>query len=165
MRLFIGVAMSDPMKKALIDVLHELKQQGITGNYVPAANFHMTMAFIGETNQLEEIKAVMNALPVEKARLSFNDFGFFDDTFWIGIKGNQKIKKYAADLRKGLKDAGIPCDQTKFEPHVTLLRKVKGRRPTGLKVPDRDMTISKVSLFRSDMKDGKRVYKEIYSVS
>ena len=165
MRLFIGVMMSDPMKKALIDVLHELKGQGINASFVPAANFHMTMAFIGETNQLEEVKAVMSSLPVEKARLSFSDFGFFDDTFWIGIKGNQKIKKYAADLRKALKDAGLPCDMAKFEPHVTLLRKVKGRRPSGLKVPDRDMTISKISLFRSDMKDGKRVYKEIFSVS
>lgn len=165
MRLFIAVDLSDKMKTALIGTMHELKQQGITGNYVPKQNLHMTLAFIGETKDVETVKQVMDSLPVEKGRLSFSGYTFFGDIFVAGIKGNQKIKKYAADLRKALKDNGLPCDMTKFEPHVTLVRKFKGQRSQNLPVPDADMTITKVSLMKSETQNGKQVYKEIYAVS
>ena len=165
MRLFIAIDLSDQMKKALIGTMHEMKKQGITGSYVPVQNLHMTLAFIGETSQAEEIKQILASVPPEKSRLMFSEYGFFGDTFWIGIKGNQKIKKYAADLRKALNQKGIPCDQSKFEPHVTLLRRHKGKRPANLAVPKADMMVSKVSLMKSEMKDGKRVYKEIFTVS
>ena len=48
MRLFIAIRLSDEMKKALINCMHDLKKQGVEGNYVPAQNLHMTLAFIGE---------------------------------------------------------------------------------------------------------------------
>jgi 2'-5' RNA ligase len=54
---------------------------------------------------------------------------------------------------------------TKFEPHVTLVRKFKGQRSQNLPVPDADMTITKVSLMKSETQNGKQVYKEIYAVS
>lgn len=165
MRLFIAVDLSDKMKTALIGTMHELKQQGITGNYVPKQNLHMTLAFIGETKEIDLVKKVMDSLPVEKGRLSFSGYTYFGDILVAGIKGNQKIKKYAADLRKALKDNGLPCDMTKFEPHVTLIRKTKGRHPQNLPVPDADMTITKVSLMKSETQNGKQVYKEIYSIT
>ncbi|MBQ9065812.1 MAG: RNA 2',3'-cyclic phosphodiesterase [Blautia sp.] len=164
MRLFIAIQLTDSMKKALVGTLHDLKKQGIAGNYVPMQNFHITLAFIGEYNDTAPIKEVMDSIPVEKARLSFSDFGNFGDAFYIGIKGNQKIKKYASDLRKGLASRGIPCDTAKFEPHVTLIRKQKGPRPSGIPLPKADMTVSKVSLMKSETRDGKTVYKELYSV-
>ena len=164
MRLFIALLLSESMKKALIGTMHEMKNQGVTGSYVPAQNLHCTLAFLGETKDVDKVKAVMDRIPPEKARLSFSAFGNFGDTFWIGLKGNQKIKKYAADLRKALKEEGLPCDMAKFEPHVTLLRRQKGKKPAGLSVPDVDMMTAKVSLMKSEMKDGKRVYTEIYSV-
>ena len=164
MRVFIAIDLSSDMKKALVSTLHDLKKQGVTGNYVPMQNFHVTLAFIGETSDTDKIKDILNELPPERSRLSFSEFGNFQDTFWIGIKGNQKIKKYAADLRKKLHDNNIPCDTSKFEPHVTLIRKQKGKRPVNLKVPDADMMITKISLMKSSQKDGKQVYQEIYSV-
>ena len=164
MRLFISVQLAENMKQSLIGVMHDLKQQGVTGSYVPVRNLHVTLAFIGEVESAEKIRQVMDSIPVEKARLSFSEFGNFGDVFWIGIKGNQKIKKYASDLRRALTDQGIPCDNRKFDPHVTLIRNQKGRRPHDLVLPREEMTISRISLMKSEVKDGKRVYKEIYSV-
>ncbi len=164
MRLFIAVDLADNMKKSLVGTLHELKKQGIAGSYVPMQNFHVTLAFLGEVKDPEEVMRVMNSLEAESSRMSFDGYGFFGDSFWIGIKTNQKLKKYAADLKKALTQAGLPCDMSKFEPHVTLIRKHKGPRPALTKVPSEDMMVKKISLMRSDFKDGKRVYKEICSV-
>ena len=165
MRLFIAIDLSENMKKALITTMHELKKQGVEGSYVPAANLHMTLAFIGEFPDAARVMEVMKNIPVEKSRLAFTGFGNFGDVFWVGIKGNQKIKKYAADLRKALKEAGIPCDTSQFEPHVTLIRRQKGKRPANIPVPSADMMTAKVSLMKSEMKDGRRKYTEIFSVS
>ena len=164
MRLFIAIDLAEPMKKDLVGVMHELKQRGIAGGYVPKQNLHMTLAFIGEVQSAEPVKRVMDNIPMEKSRISFTEYGNYGDLLWIGVRGNQKIKKYAADLRKALKEAGLPCDMSKFEPHVTLIRKMKGRRPADLAVPSSDMMVTKVSLMKSETKDGKRVYKEIYTV-
>ena len=43
MRLFIAIQLSDEMKKALVACMHDLKKQGVEGNYVPAQNLHMTL--------------------------------------------------------------------------------------------------------------------------
>ena len=164
MRLFIALKPSEAMKKDLIHVMHDMKQLGTEGRYVPASNLQITLAFLGEVTDLDSVKEVMKSLPVEKSRLTFSEYGFSRDVFWIGIKGNQKIKKYVADLRLALKQKGLPVDMQKFEPHITLLRGQKGKRPQGLSIPSSDMTVSQISLFRSDVKDGKRVYKEIFTV-
>src|SRR5699024_12214566 len=42
--------LSPEMKKALVSCMHDLKKQRVEGNYVPAQNLHMTLAFIGEYN-------------------------------------------------------------------------------------------------------------------
>ena len=47
MRLFIAIQLSPEMKKALVSCMHDLKKQGVEGNYVPAQNLHMTLALIG----------------------------------------------------------------------------------------------------------------------
>ena len=164
MRLFVALQLSDSMKKALVGTMHEMKKKNVAGSYVPAQNLHITLAFIGETKEAEKVRQVLQQIPVEKSRLTFDTFGYFGDTMWIGVKGNQKIKKYVSDLRKTLKENGIPCDDSKFVPHVTLLRKLKGPRPSGLAVPEADMTVTKISLMKSETKDGKRVYTEIFSV-
>ena len=164
MRVFLAVQPSDELKNALIKVMHETKKLGLGGNYVPAANLHMTLAFIGEVTDIEGIKAAMQALPPEPYRIALDGHGYFGDLLYVGVKGNQKIKKYVSDLRKELVSRGITCDRSKFEPHITIIRKVTGRRPASLPIPKQEMTVRKISLMKSEQKNGKTVYKEIFSV-
>lgn len=44
MRLFVAIPLSEEMKNALVGVMHDLKKQGVEGNYVPAQNLHITLA-------------------------------------------------------------------------------------------------------------------------
>ena len=162
MRLFIAVRLTDQMTKTLVGELHKFKKLGLSGNYVPVQNMHMTLAFIGETENVDGAKRAMDSLPLEKFRISLTEGGFYGDLLYAGVKGNQKIKKYVSDLKKALRDNGVPCDAGKIDLHITLIRQVKGKRPASIPMPSAEMTVDGISLMRSDMKDGKRVYKEIY---
>ena len=127
MRLFVAVSLSEEMRRTLIGLMHQLKRQGVEGNYVPAQNLHLTLAFIGEYPDPEKVKAVIDSLSFPAFRLSLGDTGNFGDVFWIGVKGNQKLKSYVKELRDALAAAGIPCDKGKFIPHITLVRKFSSR--------------------------------------
>ena len=94
MRLFIAIRLSDEMKKALINCMHDLKKQGVEGNYVPARNLHMTLAFIGEYDNPGKVKEIMEKVPLPEFRLSLGDKGNFGNILWAGVKGNQKLKIY-----------------------------------------------------------------------
>ena len=161
MRLFIAIQLSDPMKKALVNMMHELKKQGVEGNYVPAQNLHMTLAFIGEYDDPARIKEVISRMPVPEFRMSLSDMGNFGNILWAGVKGNQKLKAYVKDLRSALDAEGIPFDRDKFVPHITLIRKYTAKRSYKVSMPKAEMMVKRASLMKSEQKDGKPVYKEL----
>lgn len=161
MRLFIAIQLSDNTKKALVNLMHELKKQGVEGNYVPAQNLHMTLAFIGEYDDPAKIKEVISRVPVPEFRLSLSDMGNFGNILWAGVKGNQKLKAYVKDLRSALDVEGISYDRDKFVPHITLIRKYTAKRSYKVSMPKAEMMVKKASLMKSEQKNGKAVYKEV----
>ena len=161
MRLFIAIRLSDEMKKALVACMHDLKKQGVEGNYVPAQNLHMTLAFLGEYDDPSKVKEVIRKVPLPEFRLALSEKGNFGNILWAGVKGNQKLKTYVKDLRAALAAEGIPFDKEKFVPHITLIRKVSAKKSYQVHLPKADMTVKKASLMRSEQKNGKMVYKEL----
>ena len=161
MRLFIANCLSDEMQKALVTCMHDLKKQGVEGNYVPARNLHMTLAFIGEYDDPEKVKEIIRNVPVPQCRLALSEKGNFGNILWAGVKGNQKLKTYVKDLRTALKESGIPFDNDKFVPHITLIRKTSAKKPYQVHLPKAEMTLKKVSLMKSEMKNGKVTYREL----
>ena len=161
MRLFVAIQLSDEMKKALVDCMHDLKKQGVDGKFVPAQNLHVTLAYIGEYDDPKKVKQVIDRVPLPEFRLSLSEKGNFGDLLWIGVKGNQKLKTYVKELREALAGSGIPCDRDKFVPHITLIRKSSAKKPYQVRVPKADMMVKKASLMKSEQRDGKTVYKEL----
>ena len=161
MRLFVAIQISEEMKKALVRCMHDLKKQGVEGNFVPAQNLHMTLAFIGEYDNPRKVKEVMEQVPLPEFKITLSDKGNFGNILWAGVKGNQKLKTYVKDLRSVLKANGIPCDQEKFIPHITLIRKISTKKPYQIQIPKLEMTVKKAALMKSEEKNGKVTYKEL----
>ena len=161
MRLFIAIQLSEEMRKALVDCLHDLKKQGVEGNYVPAQNLHLTLAFIGEYRDPEQVKRILASVPLPAFRLALSEKGNFGNILWAGVKGNQKLKTYVRDLRAALKNAGIPFEDDRFTPHITLIRKVSARSPYQVHLPKAEMEVKKASLMKSETKNGKVTYREV----
>ena len=161
MRLFIAIQLSEKMRKALVSCLHDLKKQGVEGNYVPAQNLHLTLAFIGEYRDPEQVKRILASVPLLAFRLALSEKGNFGNILWAGVKGNQKLKTYVRDLRAALKNAGIPFEDDRFTPHITLIRKVSARSPYQVHLPKAEMEVKRASLMKSETKNGKVTYREV----
>ena len=162
MRLFVAIQLSDEMKKSVTGTLHDLKKKGISGNYVPVQNLHVTLAFIGETDSPGPVKDALRPVAFRPFRMTLSELGNFGDLLWVGMKGNQGLSGAAKAVRDALDAAGIEYDRKKFTPHITIIRKASGSWK-GIPAPKGEMMVKRISLMKSAFRDGKPVYSEIAS--
>ena len=160
MRLFVAVQLSDEMKKAITGTMHDLKQKGVRGNYTPMQNLHLTLAFIGETDQPGAVKEALKGISFKPFKLAFSEMGTFGDLLWVGIKGNQGLSGAAKAVRDALDAAGIAYDRDKFTPHITIVRKSSGNWKQ-VPAPKGEMMVKKISLMKTTFRDGRPVYSEV----
>ena len=163
MRLFIAITLSEEMKASATGAMHALKKAGVKGNYSPTANLHLTLAFIGETKETEAVKDALKTLQYKPFKLTLSENGCFGDILWVGVKGNQGLTGAARGVRSALENAGISYEKDKFVPHITLIRKFTGNWKKA-PAPKGEMMVKKISLMKSEQKNGKQVYTEIFSV-
>ena len=162
MRLFVAVQLSEELKKNITGTLHDLKQKGVKGNYVPVKNLHLTLAFIGETDEPDRVRGALKGISYEPFKLSLSEMGTFGDLLWVGMKGNQGLSAAARSVRDALDAAGISYDKKAFTPHITIIRKSSGSWKQ-VPPPKGQMMVKSISLMKTTFKDGKPVYSEVCS--
>ena len=132
MRLFIAVPVPAAARRALLDAQEELKKQGARGRYVPGDNFHITLKFLGETEDLADITRAMAAAvsDVRPFSLRLGDYGAFPGG--KGQTGHVAVEDITGELNRlyellesALFDEGFPAGRKKFLPHVTLARSLE----------------------------------------
>lgn len=164
MRLFIALQFDDDIIEELEYFRGMLKDEGVTGNFTSRENLHLTLAFIGDYNDPDEVLDVMEAVNFSPIEISLGGVGFFGDIFWAGISENPQLAGYVRRLRHGLADAGIPFDKKKFNPHITLVRKFGYKKGDVIPVwdaPKGTMTAKRISLMRSDRGKNGMIYTEV----
>ena len=164
MRLFIAIRLSDEIRSGLAEIQSSLRNCGVSGNFTKLENLHLTLAFIGEYEDPEDVLDAMRGVPFAPFSIRLDGFGSFGDLYWCGIGENNELSAYVKRLRRALAENGIPFDRKKFSPHITLIRRAsfdKNRGFPGVTVPDASMEADRVSLMRSDRAKSGMVYTEI----
>lgn len=143
-----------------MDAQDGLKEYGVRGNYTQPENLHLTLAFIGETERVEEIKAAVDAVKFEPFVIRTGKMGCFNGrsrVVWLGIEGEDKVKAIAQQLRRNLDQRGIDYAKGKFSPHITLVRQ-PSEMPLDIDVKSESMTVSKIYVMKSERINGRLVY-------
>ena len=141
--------------------------QTVTGNYTKRENLHITLAFIGEYGNPDEVLGAMEQVDFRPIEISLDGVGSFGELFWVGIADNPQLIGYVKRLRRELAEQGIPFDKKRFSPHITLIRKYSCRGGREIPVsdpPKGSMVATKVSLMRSERGKNGMIYTEIGSV-
>lgn len=160
MRIFIAIRFTEVFKSSILDAQDGLKEYGVRGNYTQPENLHLTLAFIGETERVEEIKAAVDAVKFEPFVIRTGKMGCFNGrsrVVWLGIEGEDKVKAIAQQLRRNLDQRGIDYAKGKFSPHITLVRQ-PSKMPLDIDVESESMTVSKIYVMKSERINGRLVY-------
>jgi len=134
-------------------------------------NFHITLVFIGESERVADIQDVLftacRAELSDPLRLVLSGVGSFKSrkgyTWWVGVEASSELERLANRLAEGLRAAGFAIEKRAFKPHVTIGRAVFTSGRVDLALPKLEVVASTVSLMRSDHKNGRQVYREIFS--
>ena len=171
MRLFISINFNELIKNEIISVQNCLKQYA-RGSFALPENLHLTLVFLGEIapSDLEKIKITMNKLKVPRMKLIFSHTGHFKgndgDIWWLGIENNPSLLNLQASLASELINGGFKIESRKYQPHITLARRVKTHKPFSPKdllAHPFSSDVSSISLMVSQRVAGKLTYTEIYS--
>ena len=140
MRLFIAIMLPEEAGKKILKFADELKLKGVTGRFVPLENLHLTLAFIGEYNDINHVAETVNTIDFEPFSIRLNDWTVDRKGILKVIpEENEALAGLAESIRTALISNGIYCDSRSFAPHVTV-----SRRSTGfpdMKYTDIDMDI------------------------
>ena len=145
-------------------------------NWVDPSNIHLTLAFLGDTEE-ERIKVA--AIMLKQKCTGFGEFeftlegtGVFKDlrdprVIWLGINESDKLTRLYEEIKLGLTDTGFQTEDRPFRPHITIGRIKFIKNTDALKAAIekyRDSEIQKVTvkeviLFESILKPSGPVYK------
>ncbi|MBN2101576.1 MAG: RNA 2',3'-cyclic phosphodiesterase [Candidatus Aenigmarchaeota archaeon] len=128
MRIFIACNIPESLKERLEDFQESLKSDEDKIKWVEKENLHLTMKFIGETDEkdIEEIKRCLSTVKFKPFLTSVSDFGVFPlrghiRVVWMGLSPANQINDLHEKIESSLDFIGLEKDSL-FQPHITLGR-------------------------------------------
>ena len=136
-RLFFALRFSPQDTQTIVEIQERLKTFAPSGNYPPAENLHLTLAFLGEVppSRVQEAQDALEDLSPVSMTLWFSQVGQFPqgnkELWWLGADPCPELIKLREDLVFQLERRNFSMDRRPFLPHITLARKVSfpGKTP------------------------------------
>jgi len=121
---------------------------------VPAANFHITIQFVGEieSSRLESLHSVGDKLVASEFTVCFDQLGFWANPgiFWLGCSEvPELLSKLQEDTVNFAGEAGFRAKSRDFVPHLTLARRVQDLPPAPVVAADFKLSFSEIHLLES----------------
>ena len=172
MRLFIAAEFDEQSKQKIWEIASKLEEKCIKGSFSRKGNFHLTLAFLGETekNKVGAIMEILETIPAQPMALECTGLGRFrrnGDIYWIGTRPYPPIQKIHEKIQKDLENVGFSLEQRPFIPHITLARRAVPKEnfikkeldelAAGLRIP-----IKAITLMQSSRIKGRLVYTPVY---
>ena len=129
MRCFIAVDI-DVFPK-LLEFEKEIKETGANVKLVEPENVHITLKFLGDTNesQIDEIDKIMKdaVKEIDPFNIQLKGAGVFPNqnyikVIWMGIKQGEPIGVIASKIDEQLSKIGFKKEKRGFSPHLTIAR-------------------------------------------
>ena len=131
-RLFFALEPGDSVRQAVGRLQSTL---GLDARPVPAANFHVTLAFLGMQNPavIPVVCDVASRLAFPPCEVTMDSLGRFKraGVLWLGAdEVSAVLQQFQQDLVEGLLEAGVGYDRKPWKFHLTLYRKLRKPPPT-----------------------------------
>lgn len=132
LRCFVGVPLPAAIRVTLATACRRWADQGVTGSWVPPANYHLTLQFLGDTTPSERMH-LEQTLPqafgaCDGPRLCIQGTGIFPHRnrprvlfAAVAVRAGS-CEQLVRIARAGASSIGRAPEERAHHPHVTLLR-------------------------------------------
>jgi len=169
LRCFIAIEIPETIKKSVADTIDSLKKSGSDVKWVSEENIHITLQFLGETEEslIPDIKGALDKIlaPYSSFYIRITDVGCFPSgkrprVIWVGMEESKSLINLYEDISNEMVKFGYKKEERGFTPHVTIGR-VKSNRNMGellsrleeFKVADfPDFEVRNIKLMKSELK-------------
>jgi 2'-5' RNA ligase len=159
-RAFLALVFSVGVTRRLADEVAGRKGRvadaGLRVAWVPAANLHLTLKFLGSVPEesLEAIAAAVGRVAARHAPFEARarGLGAFPSAahpriLWAGVDGGEALKRLQADVEGALAELGFAKEERAFHPHVTVgrVKEQKGALDGAAWASDAEWGVSQMS--------------------
>jgi len=171
MRTFIAFEVPENIKKILLDIQEQLKDENMKASFVN--HFHLTLKFLGEVNEqkVEKIKEKLREIKFELITTKLKGIGVFPNenyirVVWVGLEDG-KIMELQKNIDTKMFELGFEREKD-FQCHITLCRvkfvkdkKMLVEKLKNIKVPEEAFEVKDFKLKKSDLTGEKPVYTDL----
>lgn len=174
-RCFIAVEIPEPLRMAISNAVEALKQCGADVKWAGSENIHITLKFLGDTEE--------SLLPAIQERLSKKLFNYkpfciriagvgsfppwkHPRVIWVGIEASSALKTLQGEVESEMRAVGFPSEERPFVAHITIGRVRSGRRISEMarklvesrEIEIGDFEVRSIKLMKSELGRGGPVY-------
>jgi len=133
MRLFLALDIDDAIRERIARFVDGVRNFASDARWVKPESLHVTLKFIGEQPDaaVEQIKQALTTVTARTTEIHFRGYGFFPTSksarvFWLGMESGPELNSLATAIDDTMPSLGIPKEDRKFSPHLTLARAAGG---------------------------------------
>ncbi|NOY87858.1 MAG: RNA 2',3'-cyclic phosphodiesterase [FCB group bacterium] len=178
-RLFIALPLNKEIENKLGDMISQLKQNGGDIKWVKPQNIHLTVKFLGDTEQklVDDIIEHINSVIIQYQPIITNitHWGAFPNlrrprVIWVGIEKNtETIIQLAEEIDTHISQLGWEKENKKFKAHFTLGRVRNNRGLERLteyiqeyKFEEVNFVFDRIILFKSTLTPQGPIYEKLH---
>lgn len=126
MRVFLALEISEDWKKEIFRVQNRLLKRALRARPLSRENLHLTVQFIGDTEDAARLIRVLDELPLNRVKLLPRGLSSFkrprEELVYLKLEDTRELLKLNKEIRKALDSLGLSYDKKRFLPHVTIVR-------------------------------------------
>ncbi len=131
LRCFIAIDVPETIKKSIADMTFSLKQTGADVKWVAPENTHITLQFMGDTQEslipaikgdLDKILAHYTPFYIKITEISCFPSGKRPRVIWIEMEESQTLINLKKDIEDEMAKFGYQKEDRIFTPHITIGR-------------------------------------------
>ncbi len=171
LRCFISLELPEELKKNIYGYIEKLKAAGADVKWIPPENLHLTLKFLGNTQEelLKDINERLFSLAksYERFSLQVSGAGAFPNikyprVIWLGVHDSEEIIKLQRDIDESMAGLGFEKDDKQFTPHLTIGRVKSMRNKDALikelatlkEVDFGKIGVNNITMMKSELKPG-----------
>lgn len=162
-RLFFGVELSGEARAAVRAAAEKMRLE--KGKLTDADNYHITLAFLGQTDESAVFELLRLGALCWRAPFTLalsGGIGAFKggSVIWAGLDKSDALFDMQARLRAILRENGFLLEEGAYAPHITMARSARAVLPYP-SVERVSFGVRAMTLFESTREGGRLVYKSL----